>query len=142
MRIFTFMVSLMWAGMALAWEEPARGTDTRRAMMDALRPHVEWHLGAPIEFVVRDLRRAGTVGFASVQAQRPGGQQINQNETPGAVRGIIDPEEMDGASIQALYRKSGDTWVAVHWAIGATDVWWADPDLCPEYAAVTPEVCT
>ena len=142
MRIFTFMVSLLWAGMALAWEEPARGTDTRRAMMDALRPHVEWHLGAPIEFVVRDLRRAGTVGFASVQAQRPGGQQINQNETPGAVRGIIDPEEMDGASIQALYRKSGDTWVAVHWAIGATDVWWADPDLCPEYAAVTPEVCT
>ena len=54
------MVSLMWAEMALAWEEPARGTDTRRAMMDALRPHVEWHVGAPIKLVLRDFRLAGT----------------------------------------------------------------------------------
>ena len=141
MRFFALMSILLWSGMAQAWEEPARGTDTRRALMDALRPHVEWHLGAPIEFVVRDLRRAGNVGFASVHAQRPGGEQINLWETPGAARGFIFSDEMDGARIQALYRKSGDTWVAVHWVIGATDVWWADPELCPGYAAVTPEVC-
>jgi len=33
-----------------AWEEPQRGTDTRSALMDALRPHAEWMLGKPVEF--------------------------------------------------------------------------------------------
>jgi len=61
--------------------------------------------------------------------------------SPGAARGYLDPDYMDGTSLQALYRKSGKTWVAVHWAIGATDVWYADPELCPEYQAVIPEVC-
>jgi hypothetical protein len=43
--------------------------------------------------------------------------------------------------MQALLWKSGQSWAVAHWAIGATDAWWADPALCPQWAAVTPEVC-
>ncbi|MRU16164.1 hypothetical protein FDP25_12050 [Roseovarius sp. A21] len=141
MRRLAFFLAVLMPGMGWAWEEPQRGTDTRSALMDALRPHAEWMLGKPVEFVVHSLRRSGDVGFASVRAQRPGGGMIEIARTPGAKRGQLDAEFMDGSSLQALYRKSGKTWVAVHWAIGATDVWYADPAFCPEYQAVIPEVC-
>ena len=118
MRGFLIVMTMLWSGMAQAWEEPARGTATRSALMDALRPHAEWMLGAPVEFVIHDLRRAGDLAFASVYAQRPGGGEIDIARTRGAATGLLDPEFMDGTSLQALYRKSGDTWVAVHWAIG------------------------
>lgn len=141
MRGFLIVMAMLWAGMAQAWEEPARGTATRSALMDALRPHAEWMLGAPVEFVIHDLRRAGDLAFASVYAQRPGGGEIDISRTRGAATGLLDPEFTDGTSLQALYRKSGDTWVAVHWAIGATDVWYADPALCADYVAVIPDAC-
>jgi len=116
--------------------------------MDALRPHAEWVLGRPVEFLVHDLRLAEgqglpfAVAFASVTAQRPGGQAIDIRATLGFARGQLDPEFMDGTTfLQALYRKVGETWVAVHWAIGATDVWYADSAFCEDYFAVLPEIC-
>lgn len=134
-------LGLVWAGMAQAWTEPARGSATRAALMDALRPHAEWILGAPVEFLVHDLRVEGDIAFASVWPQRPGGVQIDLRRTPAWFRGELDLEMMDGAGMQALYRRSGQTWVAVHWALGATDVWWAYEALCAEYRAVVPEAC-
>ena len=141
MRYFLALAGAITATMVQAWEEPARGTADRAGMMDALRPHAEWHLGAPVEFVVHDLRRAGDVGFASVWAQRPGGAEIDISQTPMARRGGYEPDMFDGSTLQALYRKSGNTWVAVHWALGATDVWYAAPGFCPEYHLVIPEIC-
>ena len=141
MRFLVLIWAVMSASAAFAWEEPKRGSAARAALMDALRPHAEWMLGKPVEFVVHDLRRAGNVAFAAVYAQRPGGGAIDVARTPGAARGQLDAEYMDGTSLQALYRLSGKTWVAVHWEIGATDVWYADPRLCPEFRAVIPEVC-
>ncbi len=126
---------------AQGWQEPARGTKTRKALMDALRPRATELLGAPVEFVVYDLRRAGDVAFASVVAQRPGGVPIDLFQTPGYRRGQVDPEFMDGTTLQALYYKSGDTWVAMHWALGATDVWYADSFYCKDWWAVISEVC-
>ena len=49
---------------ANAWEEPARGTALRGNLMDAVRPHAEWVLGAPVIFVVNDLRVSGDVGVS------------------------------------------------------------------------------
>ncbi len=127
--------------------EPARGTAERKALMDALRPHAEWMLGTPVEFVIHELRLAEgqglpePVAFAMVRAQRPGGGAIDVTKTPGFHRGQLDPDYMDGTTLQALYRKVGETWVAVHWAIGATDVWYAAPEFCPDYFAVLPETC-
>jgi ATP phosphoribosyltransferase len=55
-----------------------------------------------------------------------------------------DPDSarfMDGVRMQALLEKSGDTWVAVHWVIGATDVWFITPELCAAYHAVIADFC-
>jgi hypothetical protein len=131
----------MASGVRADWIEPARGTATRAALMDALRPHVEWALGAPVEFLVWDLRQSGDIAFASLMAQRPGGGAIDIATTPAAMRGELDPQVGDGATVQALYRLSGDTWVAVHWAISATDVWYSWGPICAEYRAVIPEAC-
>ena len=123
--------------------EPARGSVTRAALMDALRPHVEWMLGAPVEFVVYDIRANRDAGraFVSARAQRPGGKAIDLRKTPGFARGEIDPEYMDGSTVQALYMKVGATWVAVHWAVGATDAWYHTTVFCKDYVTVISEAC-
>lgn len=51
---------------AQSYYELDRGTATRSALMDAIRPHIEWDLGQPIEFVVNDLRVLGDVAFKSL----------------------------------------------------------------------------
>lgn len=127
--------------LAHAWSEPARGSAERRAMMDALRPHAEWLLDAPVEFVVGELRVQGNSGMAMVSPQRPGGGAINLAHTPMVLRDGADPDHMDGTDMQALLTRQGKTWVVVHWAIGATDVWWADPQYCGKWGGVIPEVC-
>ncbi|WP_300443837.1 hypothetical protein [uncultured Mameliella sp.] len=125
---------------ANAWEEPARGTALRGNLMDAVRPHAEWVLGAPVIFVVNDLRVSGDVGFASLHPVRPGGREITRGEIP--VRpGWDNPFDWGGPNIQVLYQRSGSTWVAVQHAIGATDVWWSDPAFCPIWGPVIPEFC-
>ena len=78
---------------------------------------------------------------APFSPQRPGGGAINPARTAMALRGEWQTEFIDGLHIEALYQKSGDTWVAVRWHIGATDVWYAWDALCADHAAVTPEVC-
>lgn len=124
---------------ALAWTEPPRGSALRADLMDAARPLAAWMLDPPVEFVVNDLRVEGDVAFASLVAQRPGGVPIDIYATSGFRRGEIVPEIMDGSTLQVLYQRSGTQWVAVHYAIGATDVWYADPAFCPVWAPVLPE---
>lgn len=139
LAIFLLVPTLLWAGDG--YSEPARGSETRRALMDAIRPHAAWNLGAPVEFVVEDLRLSGNIAYASLAPQRPGGGAIDFWQTPLMKRGEIDPEFYDGVWMHVLYQKSGATWVAVHWTIGATDVWWASPEFCRVFQAVTPEFC-
>lgn len=141
MRFALILATLLASTTAQAWEEPQRGTQTRSDMMNAIRPHVEWLFGTPIEFVVYDLRVEGDVGFASLQAQRPGGGQIDFVNTPGVRRGEYEVEFSDGSGVQALLQKSGNMWVATHYEIGATDVWWFWPEFCPIWGLVIPEGC-
>ena len=118
--------------MAQAFKTPAKGSELRADLMDALRPLVAKELGQPIEFVVESLRVSGNAAFANVMPQRPGGGTIlNQNGDEG----------FDGVHTQALYLREGNQWVVMHMVIGATDAWWADPALCPEFSLVIPEVC-
>lgn len=121
--------------------EPARGSQERKSVLDAMRVFAEEELGAPVEFVVYQMRVSGNQGFAAVYAQRPGGGEINLYNTPGFIAGTIDPEMMDGSSMQALLRKSGRTWVAVHWAIGPTDAWFAYAPFCRRYNQVIADFC-
>ena len=79
---FALLFSLI-AQASYAWDEPARGSDDRSALMDAIRPHIEWDLGAPIEFAIAQLRVSGDVAYASVVPQRTGGGIIDLYSTPG-----------------------------------------------------------
>ncbi|WP_204113878.1 hypothetical protein [Shimia biformata] len=123
------------------WHEPQRGTETRKDLMDAMRAHAEWQLGAPIQFVVEDLRVAGDIAYAALVAQRPGGGAIDLAATPAAAQGRLDPEFLDGTWYNAFYRKVGRTWVAIDWTLGATDAWWAEPVMCAAFEPVIPEFC-
>jgi hypothetical protein len=134
-------LALMIAAPAAAWEEPARGTPLRADLLDAIRPFLEWDLGPPVEIVVQTLRVQGDRAFVSAYAQRPGGVPIDMENTPVARRGAYWPEVSDGTTIQALLQRSGRMWVAVHQAIGATDVWYADPELCGPWRALIPDAC-
>lgn len=125
---------------ALAWDTPVRGTPLRAELVDAARPHAEWVLGPPVIFVVEDLRVSGDVAFASLHPVRPGGREITRGEIPQRFD-QDNPFDWGGPDMQVLYQRSGDTWVAVHHVIGATDVWWAHPDFCPLWRNVIPEVC-
>ena len=133
MFLFVFLVQLFpGIAMAQAFKTPARGSELRANLMDALRPLVAKELGQPIEFVVETLRVSGNTAFADVMPQRPGG---------GVILNPNGDEGFDGVHTEALYLREGNQWVVMHMAIGATDVWWADPALCREFSAVSPEVC-
>lgn len=140
MRQIFCLLLVIFPTIAAAWTEPARGTADRRALMDAVRPHAERIFGAPVQFVVGTLRVDGDVGFATLSAQRPGGVPIDVRKTPGWQDGYF-MSDADHLSGQVLYVRSGATWVAQHFVFGATDVWWADPRLCPRFKPVIPEVC-
>ncbi len=130
------------AATAETYFEPERGSTLRADLMSAIRPHAEWALGAPVQFVVHDLRSDGNVAFANLSAQRPGGGQIDLAKTPIVTRDGEDPEYMDGATIQALFVKSGRMWVAVEHSVGATEAWWDAPEyFCATSAPVLPHTC-
>lgn len=133
--------------LAQDWSEPTRGSQTRKDLMDAIRPHAEWQLGAPVQFVVDTLRLSGDRALAFLSPQRPGGVPIDVTSVPAVLRGHwgVDSdgylEDMDGVSIMALLVKSGDTWVAQHFSVGATDLWISDPEICADYITVMSDFC-
>lgn len=139
--LLTAALLILCATSALGWSEPAKGSAERSGMLDATRPHAEWLLGPPVEFVVDQMRVQGNVGFAVLLAQRPGGAPIDLAQSPVVRRDGRDPQTIDGTRIDALYRREGKTWVAVHWRMGATDLWYADPAYCADFAVVLAEYC-
>lgn len=136
MRLILAFLLFATAAHAQSFIEPARGSALRSNLMDAVRPHIEWELGVDVEFVIHDLRVSGNVAFANMQAQHPGGEQIDLVKIFGP-----ETEVGDGATVQALLIKSGDMWVAVHHGLSATDAWWYWDGYCPIWADVLPEVC-
>jgi hypothetical protein len=144
LRLFAVTVLLALlspAAGAQDWVEPERGSELRTDLLSSIRPHIEWALGPPIEFVVWEMRVRGDIAFASLWAQRPGGGQIDLRDTPAARRGILDPDVGDGPGVQVLYIKSGRVWVALHYAINATERWYSDKPFCDVWASVIPEAC-
>lgn len=142
MRVLATLLLVAAAPLVLAqsYVEPARGTDLRRNLMNALRPVAEIYLGPPVEFLVSDLRVSGNVAFASVTAQRPGGGDIDMDETPWARQGSYDPDR-DRPALQALLLDRGDTWVVVEHLFSPADAWLSEPRLCAAWAPVLPEYC-
>jgi hypothetical protein len=136
------MVAAAGGAMAQSWSEPGRGTQLRKDMMSAIRPIAEWRLGAPVQFVVKDLRVAGDVGYGRLYAQRPGGGKIDLNATPMSRRMGGDYfEEWEEPYIDVMYQKSGNVWVAVEYTLSSSEAWWASPEYCAAYGPVLTEWC-
>lgn len=127
--------------LAQPYTEPARGSTLRADLLDAIRPVAEWDLGAPVEFVVWEMRVKDDVAFISLWAQRPGGGKIDMATTPVVRRRQLDPDAGDGPTMQVLLQRSGRMWVGVNYGISPSEVWWDWDEYCPIWAAVIPETC-
>ncbi|MEO0636156.1 MAG: hypothetical protein AAFY73_05855 [Pseudomonadota bacterium] len=102
-------------------EEPPRGSELRRTLLDTVRPSAEVDLGVPVEFVVRELRVSGPWAFFAGDMQKPGGVPIRCAE----IRYPDDCSLMDGFSIYALMSRQGNRWRLRDMHIGPTDVSWS-----------------
>jgi hypothetical protein len=142
MRLTAILLVLATGATAQSFTEPQRGSELRTDLLDALRPMAEWNLGAPVEFVVQEMRVSGDVAFVAVWAQRPGGAQIDVEHSPSAQHEWIDWTVGDGPSIQALMKKEGRMWVAVEIGINPTERWYDDQRFCPLWHDVLdPDIC-
>ncbi|WP_150525565.1 hypothetical protein [Roseibium sediminis] len=100
--------------------EPPRGSAERKEVLDAVRPLMEAHLHAPVEFVINWMRVGNSWAFVGVSPQRPGGGAIDPRGTFLADQA----EYMDGLHTYALLRHQYGRWNIVDFAIGPTDAFW------------------
>jgi hypothetical protein len=102
--------------------QPQRGSALRAELLDTVRPRFEQETGGPVEFVVRHLNVIGEWAYGEVEAQRPGGKDIDWSRTGYAedfAAGMFDPAASD-----FLLRQGPSGWTIVEFAIGPTDVVW------------------
>ena len=105
----------------LAGTVPPPGSQSRKAILDALRPRVEQQLGPNIEFKVTLIRVQGEWAFVIADPQRRGGRPIDGWRIFGKHFG-----NMDGLRVEAVLRRQRGRWVVVDHGMGATDVWYCD----------------
>lgn len=123
---------------AQSWYEPARGTAERSAIMDAVRPVAAEYLGAPLEFVVSDLRVSGDRAYAYLHAQRPGGVTIDMEATPWAQTGYYSPP-IDRPVIGALLLRRGGGWVVSEHGFSPNEPPFYGQPWCNDWRAVLPD---
>lgn len=97
--------------------EPRRGSALRKTLLDTLRPHIETEMRVPVEFVVRTMKVSDGFAFLVVDPQQPGGIPIDPAKT--VYRDELD--FMDGLTVYALLKKSGDRWIMLEQFTGPTD---------------------
>lgn len=103
--------------------EPAKGSAERKAMLDALRTPVERDLKQKIVFVIDDFKVQGSWAFIGGTPQNPDGGAPDYSRTKYA-----DAYESDAFdnNFFALLRKTAGKWKVTTYAIGCTDVCYAD----------------
>ena len=102
---------------------PEKGSAERKAILDTLRVPVERELKQKIIFVADQFNVQGTWAFISGTPRNTTGGQPNYRGTP------YWQAKQDGAfdnNFYALLRKTGGKWRVVKYAIGCTDVCYAD----------------
>ncbi|ETA52611.1 hypothetical protein [Ponticoccus alexandrii] len=66
-----------------AWETAAPGSPDHATLMDVIRPHAEWILGAPLVFRVNELRVDGAVAYGLPHLLRSDGSAVGPKTSPG-----------------------------------------------------------
>ncbi|SON55163.1 hypothetical protein HDIA_1622 [Hartmannibacter diazotrophicus] len=116
--------------------EPKRGSAERAAIMDAVRPVAASHVGAPVEFVVEDLKVFGDRAYAALKMQRPGGKAIDMAGTPNARKYGYDPNEYPG--IYALLLRRGGGWTVASEMFSPFEPPFGGPKDCSAWRSVLP----
>jgi hypothetical protein len=102
---------------------PAKGSAERTAILNALRVPVERELKQKISFDIENFRVLGNWAFVSGDPQSPSGGRPDYSRTP--YQEAINADMFDN-NFFGLLRKSGSRWKVVTYAIGCTDVCYAD----------------
>ncbi len=111
------------AASAQAVRTPEKGSAERTAILNTLRAPVERELKQKIVFNLDHFRVSGSWAFLGGDPQTPSGGQPNYRGTP--YQEAKDADIFDN-NVFALLRKTGGKWRVVTYAIGCTDVCYAD----------------
>ena len=123
--IFISSVVLVFAAFAAgqAVYTPEKGSAERKAILDALRVPVEKKLKQKIVFAAEHFNVSGNWAFLSGDPQAPGGGRPDFRGTP--YQEAVDADMFDNNFFAILKRTAGK-WKVVTYAIGCTDVCYAD----------------
>jgi hypothetical protein len=124
-KVFTFtLVVMAGLGTALSAQSvytPDKGSPERKAILDALRVPVERDLKQKIVFVASDFKVSGNWAFVGGEPTTPKGERPSLKGT--AWEG---EEDLFDDNFFGLLRKRGGKWSVVAYALGCTDVCYAD----------------
>jgi hypothetical protein len=118
-------IILLFSGAAWAQKvyTPEKGSAERTAILNALRAPVERELKQKVSFNIENFNVQGAWAFLSGEPQSANGGPPNYKNTPYA-------EAKDSGAFDnnffALLKKTGGKWKVVRYAIGCTDVCYAD----------------
>ena len=103
--------------------EPPKGSPERKAILDALRIPVERDLKQKVVFVADNFKVQGNWAFVSGTPQTTNGGEPDYSRTKFA--DAYDSGAFDN-NFFALLKKTGGKWKVTTYAIGCTDVCYAD----------------
>ena len=132
-----FTATLTLSAHARQVHTPEKGSPERKAILDAFRVPVERELKQPIVFAADHFNVQGNWAFVDGRTQTPDGKEPNFRITKYA--DAIKYGAFDN-NFFGLAKRTGRTWKVVTWAIGCTDVcyadWWrryrAPKAICPD----------
>ena len=124
-RILPILLILIAAAALSAQQAytPEKGSPERKAILDALRIPVERDLKQKVMFVADNFKVQGPWAFVSGTPQNAHGGELDYARTKYADQ--VDSGAFDD-NFFALLKKTGGKWKVTTYAIGCTDVCYAD----------------
>ncbi|HEX6279008.1 MAG TPA: hypothetical protein VFZ49_03235 [Pyrinomonadaceae bacterium] len=120
--LLVFLVTLAaFTASAQSVHTPEKGSAERKAILDALRIPVERDLKQKIVFVTDTFNVLGTWAFVGGRPTKPDGSDPDLRGTAWE-----DAEDMFDNNFFGLLRKAGSKWKVTAYALGCTDVCYAD----------------
>lgn len=123
LSLITLIFIFVSISMAQAVHMPGKGSPERKAILTAIRVPVEKQLKQDIIFAVNDFRVAGNWAFLGGEPQAAGGGQPDYS---GTVYQEAKEADMFDNNFFALLKRTNGKWRVVTFAIGCTDVCYAD----------------
>jgi hypothetical protein len=122
---FAILLLLAFSSVAAAQSAytPEKGSPERKAILDALRLPIERDLKQKVVFVADNFKVQGNFAFVSGTPRNSSGGDLDYARTKYADQ--VDSGAFDN-NFFALLKKTGGKWRVATYAIGCTDVCFAD----------------